>query len=508
MSGRRRNKRARAQPNSTHQWHGHPSPEEPIILVSHPNSSTISHKNHTSNSDLEIEYKLSGARGSKRGRAHPTSSNHQHYPSSEPEPEPEPETDGNPFKFNLKDADFPLIEFRDDEHYNRFQCLKVRRIVATRFVSDECITALGIKSDLEWLFDRVGWTSLMMNQYHTYQQLTLEFLSSFQQNTVKVPKGHVPGVWFRMFNREYFKTLDEFGAFYGLPEGGNALYYNSDPSLVWGQITGLNGYNPQSSKASRIHNPVFRYLQRLMASTIFGRHDSQGTVREWEMEMIQSMLYPDVHLNTASFIARHFHAVGKSKKKSPIVIGGLITPIAVSLGFDFDHIQPVAHIATLDIPKLVSMGWLQEDGDRYRWVVNKKPAFFLPNPERTTIRNQANWVFPEIFASDGEDEEDEENCEREYQTNPSPVFVHEEHVGGSSSQSIPNQPRDFAALQAFLESIRSGIQEIHTSQQYMNQRLDQFDQMLYPIYRWHVQQGHINPNTLPYPDPHYPQPHL
>lgn len=451
---------------------------------------------------------MSGARGSKRGRAQ-SSSSHQLDSSSEPELELEPEPAGNTCKLNFQDADFPHIEFRDNEHFTRFQCLKVRRILATRFVSDECTTALGIKSDLEWLFERVGWTTLMMNQYHTYQQLTLEFLSSFQQKTVKVPKGQVTGVWFRMFNREYYKTLDEFGAFFGLPKGGNVLYYNSDPSMVWGQITGSNDYNPQSSKASRIQNPVFRYLQRIMANTIFGRHDSQGTVREWEMEMLQNMLYPDVCLSTASFIARHFHAVGKSKKKSPIVIGGLITPIAISLGFDLNHIQPVGPIPTLDIPKLVNMGWLQEDGDRYRWVVNKKPTFFLPNLELTTIRNQANWVFPETFASDGEgeEEEDEGNFEREYQTNPNPLFLNEGYVNGSSTQSTPSQSCDFAALQASLDSIRTGIQDIHTSQQYMNQRLDQFDQMLYPIYRWHVQQGHINSNTLPYPDPHYPQPH-
>ncbi|KAL2895233.1 NADH-quinone oxidoreductase subunit F [Bienertia sinuspersici] len=442
---------------------------------------------------------MSAHRRSKRSRA-------QLDPSPEPELEPGP--GGNPYNPNLKDIDFPNTKFRDAEHFLRFQCLKLRRIVATRFFSDECATALGIKSDLEWLFERVGWTNLMMNRYFTFRELTLEFLSSFQQNTVKIPKGQLPGVRFRMFNREFYKTIDEFGDFYGLPRGGNVNYYNSDPSMVWRQITGSNDYNPQSSKASRIQNPVFRYLQRLMANTIFGRHDSQGTVREWEMEMLQSMLYPpEVPVSTASYIARHFHAVGKSKKKSPIVVGGLITPIAVSLGFNFDQIEPVGAIPTLDIPKLVSMGWLHEDGDRYRWVVNKKPTFFLPNPKRTTIRNQANWELSENFSSDGEEENDEEN---EYQTDP-PSFLYEGLQGGSSSPSFPQPPPqtangDFAALFASLDSIRTGIRDIQTSQQYMNQRLDQFDQMLYPIYNWHVQQGHINPNILPYPDPNYPLP--
>ncbi|KMT19233.1 hypothetical protein BVRB_1g014150 [Beta vulgaris subsp. vulgaris] len=492
MSATRQSKRARTHPSLSPQQDPTPDP------IPDPNSGVVPV------SEMSVSWK------SKKSRVQPCSSRDRE-PSLDPEPDPNPNPAGNPCEVELQDEDFPHIKFRDIEHFSRFKCLKVRRIVATRFISDECITALGIKSDLEWLFDRVGWRMLMMNQHRTFAELTLEFLSSFQQNTVKIPKGQVPGVRFRMFNQEFDKTLDEFGDFYGLPRGGSVMYYNSDPSLIWRQITGCSDYYPQSAKASRIHNPVFRYLQRLMASTIFGRHDSQGTVREWEVEMIQTMLYPpDVHLSTASYIARHFHAVGRSKKKSPIVIGGLITPIAISLGFALDQIQSVGPIPTLDIPKLVVMRWLHEDGDRYRWIVDKKPTFFLPNPDLTTVRNQANWEFSKTLETDGEEERNDENYERENQTNPSPLFIHDGHAGGSPFKPTPRpspRPCDFAALQASLDSIRTGIQDIHTSQQYMNQRLDHFDQMLYPIYSWHVQQGHINPNTLPYPDPHYPQPH-
>jgi len=41
-----------------------------------------------------------------------------------------------------------------------------------------------------------------------------------------------------------------------------------NPAAFWERITDLRQYNSCSNKASSIHNPVLRYLQRVMACTI------------------------------------------------------------------------------------------------------------------------------------------------------------------------------------------------------------------------------------------------
>jgi len=43
-----------------------------------------------------------------------------------------------------------------------------------------------------------------------------------------------------------------------------------NPIAFWQSITGLHQYNSRSNKASNIHNPVLRYIQKDMACTIWG----------------------------------------------------------------------------------------------------------------------------------------------------------------------------------------------------------------------------------------------
>jgi len=66
----------------------------------------------------------------------------------------------------------------------------------------------------------------------------------------------------------------------------------ADYDLVafWKSITGLEQYNSRSNKASNIHNPMLRYLQRVMACTIWGRKEV-GTMRTDELFMLFAMLY-------------------------------------------------------------------------------------------------------------------------------------------------------------------------------------------------------------------------
>ena len=110
--------------------------------------------------------------------------------------------------------------------------------------------------------------------------------------------------------------------------------YNS--ATFWERITGLTQYNSCFNKASNIHNPVLRYLQRVMACTIWGRKEL-GTTKTYELLMFWDMLN-NRPVNTCYYLLDYLASIGtKSDGKGEIVVGGIITYIARKLGVGEDQ---------------------------------------------------------------------------------------------------------------------------------------------------------------------------
>jgi len=63
------------------------------------------------------------------------------------------------------------------------------------------------------------------------------------------------------------------------------------PAAFWERITGLKQSDSCSNKASNIHNPLLRYLQRVMACNLWGRKEL-GTTRTDELIMFGICLMP------------------------------------------------------------------------------------------------------------------------------------------------------------------------------------------------------------------------
>jgi len=86
-------------------------------------------------------------------------------------------------------------------------------------------------------------------------------------------------VSFRLMNVDYEMSLEHFCLEMDFANAGfihdswnHDLKPNDyNPATFWERITGLTQYNTRSNKARNIHNPVLRYLQRVMACTICGR---------------------------------------------------------------------------------------------------------------------------------------------------------------------------------------------------------------------------------------------
>lgn len=65
------------------------------------------------------------------------------------------------------------------------------------------LMTLGIKDDIYYMLDRVGWTVFMSMRYPTYIQVTLEFLSFLEVQILQGVDCEKGKIQFRLFNIEY-----------------------------------------------------------------------------------------------------------------------------------------------------------------------------------------------------------------------------------------------------------------------------------------------------------------
>lgn len=110
-----------------------------------------------------------------------------------------------------------------------------------------------------------------------------------------------------------------------MPCGGERrIHINFHESKFWGEIAiTARPYDSSRSKSSALPNPIFWYLHRVMANTIFGCGDSEGVVCQSELIILWAMIN-DVNIDTGSHFIRHLVKIRKGSAGA-IIVGGLIT---------------------------------------------------------------------------------------------------------------------------------------------------------------------------------------
>lgn len=360
------------------------------------------------------------------------------------------------------------IEFRNNEQRDRYNMLVKRKIFATRYVDDSALQTLGLLDDIRWMFDRVGWNYFMSLKSPTYVKLTLEFLSSIETQVITGRECDKGRVAFRLFNNEHVLTLSEFNAIYHLPDGGaRRLSKDFSDHGFWNDISGKVTYQAALAKASNIYNPCFKYVQRLMANTLFGRGESEGVARQTELYFLWAMI-ENFDIDTGAYLARQFERVAKASKGG-IVIGGLITPIAIALNYA-NQISELAELqgnTRIDLEACLAIKMITKLNDVYHLILPDGSTMALPNPVRTTVRNRANWKF------EGVTDEPEEP----YLQLPPPSEPN------SPSSSHHHENPDLNARMATMEE----------EQQRQGHVLDRMNTMMSAMYNWHISQGHFPP---------------
>uniref|UniRef100_A0A803LIR3 RRM domain-containing protein n=1 Tax=Chenopodium quinoa TaxID=63459 RepID=A0A803LIR3_CHEQI len=162
----------------------------------------------------------------------------------------------------------------------------------------------------------------------------------------------------------------------------------------------------------------------------------------------------------------------------PIVLGGLITHLALKEGLDEAHHTPVPSPITLDQHYITITGWLSVEFGNFSWLIEKshRRSISLPSPDLTKIFPQQ----PSYLLGIPSDSPPP--------AAPTRTYYRRESAGPSSSSTTPHVPYDN-------EAIMAGIRELQLGQQGLYSRIQtletNFRLSTHPVYDYFCRQGHI-----------------
>ncbi|KAK1631292.1 hypothetical protein QYE76_005607 [Lolium multiflorum] len=133
------------------------------------------------------------------------------------------------------------IEFEDRHHLNRFNRIKDHEIKSTKWACSHIMNQLDLRNDFNTLCNNVGLLDFSFQEAATYCRLTLEFLSTLKHtlnryyNSEENIRG-VDRISFRLMNREYNLTLNEWCNLFGFENSATTNLYacftlNPSPSM-------------------------------------------------------------------------------------------------------------------------------------------------------------------------------------------------------------------------------------------------------------------------------------
>lgn len=147
------------------------------------------------------------------------------------------------------------------------------------------------------MFHILGLLEFVHCEAPTYERITLEFLSTIK---FKLKKGWTGTTM-------YFGGTVNFRLY----NGPRAVPDSFADKTFWLAIMGRLDYVAKGAKASGIQNPCFRYAQKVLTFTLFGRGDSTCVATQKEIFFLFSM-ENRVAVSVATFAADYLGRVGRA----------------------------------------------------------------------------------------------------------------------------------------------------------------------------------------------------
>ena len=306
-----------------------------------------------------------------------------------------------------------------------YKVLKRNPFWRTRYPHPETIAELGILEDVQLLFEKCHMTTLMSHPYPTYEDETLQFLSSLQVelfeglSAAELREEGLGYLSFTIDDRDYIMAIKTLESMFGFPSGTGMKpkFAREELKSLRNTIGDTTSFNSARSKSNSICNPAIRYFQRAMANVPYAREIS-ATVTNQDMETLDLALLSFLRYTKdgktmkgdtndtppSMYLLNHLcsyrgWAMANDKKnaKGALCIGGVVTPILLSCDVPLrpDPIQPrwmdIAHL------KLAHVIEHKVYDGRYAFKFDHpstgEATILLPFSEMTTITVRDNIDF-------------------------------------------------------------------------------------------------------------------
>lgn len=232
------------------------------------------------------------------------------------------------------------LVLRGKKNEDRYWKLRRKMMMATVYYNSSSLTTLGLSDDVDDLLDPLQMKRFAHNSWPTYDKLVIEFLSSL----ALVKKGKqqkdddIIGFHICLNEVEYYKNIAWLNGIYGFRSSGLQfviLEYEREIGSFYFSLPRHNLPDFKNAEASTVLNPVFFILHQFFACTIFALYESTDNMWKDELFFLWAMTRcKTVELNIAVYLLHHWYFYAP-KSSGKICFGGLITPIAMALRYDF-----------------------------------------------------------------------------------------------------------------------------------------------------------------------------
>ncbi|KAM0013005.1 hypothetical protein Hdeb2414_s0046g00747361 [Helianthus debilis subsp. tardiflorus] len=171
----------------------------------------------------------------------------------------------------------------------------------------------------------------LTTRLRSVHECTLEFYSTFTFTSRCDPFDNV-GVAFRCGGTRYSNSMAQFGAIVGLYSeedsgneentGGMRELDENARQAAWAQ-TGDGIYNPSSTKSTKLRDPLYRYIHRLLTYSLSQRHDSSGVVGLRDLVVLHC-IHNRRPLDVPFLLLRNMHHNRLAHAPTPIFYGGWV----------------------------------------------------------------------------------------------------------------------------------------------------------------------------------------
>ncbi|KAL4570143.1 hypothetical protein LXL04_025794 [Taraxacum kok-saghyz] len=376
------------------------------------------------------------------------------------------------------------VQFANDIQREKFESLLTRKQLTQKFCNKSSLIDIHISSQIQRLFQNIGWENLLDGLWSSYRKPTLEFLSS-----VNLDHGVLQ---FRVMNQTYEINEDEICAIIGAPTenafGPNDSVPDYESLAFWIQITGQPNYDASRARASHIIHPVLRVAHRIIASIIYPR-DERSTVNSGELKLLYCMTHPSARRPHFGSWLSHKLAIIGGQSSGTIMCGGVITMLMCSAPIrvfpaNYDdlerlpgrpHLDQAAYIAYRLFRKVTDgIEWLIGADHTPQLLINDENKYILDIAEPIT---DTDWLLTDVIYPAPIDESEDEDYEPPPQNADAPSSSSSSHhdIYMNHFQTLNN---NFQALNQTYSALNQNYETLNRNYSTMDQRLNTYGERL------------------------------